>query len=274
MDQLFQALVMGIVQGLTEFLPISSSGHLILVPYLFGWTDTFLTSLAFEVVVSAGTLAALLVYFREDWIRLTLAFFASLRDRSLAGDPDRRLVWLIVLATVPAAIIAYFLNDFIDQNVRKPGLVAIMLVLAAGVLWVADRWGSRSRKIDQMSSGAAVGIGLAQALALFNGVSRSGISISAGLFAGLDRESATRFSFLMATPITFLAVAYETVKLVRGQVTGAEPGPLLVGVVAAFISGVVAIEVLLRFVRTHSFNVFVAYRIVLAAVVLAVFLTR
>lgn len=274
MDQILQALVMGIVQGLTEFLPISSSGHLILVPYLFGWDDQFINSLAFSVVVSGGTLLALLVYFRADWLRLIPAFFASLRDRSMADDADRRLAWLLVLATVPAAIIAFFLNDFIDQNVRKPGLVAVLLVVGGAILWVADRWGPRTHTVDRLTTRGAVGIGLAQSLALFNGVSRSGISISAGLLAGLDREGATRFSFLMATPITALAVTYESIKLLRGEVGGAEPLPLLVGVVAAFVAGILAIAVLLRYVRTRSFNVFVAYRLVLAAIVLAVFLTR
>ncbi len=274
MDQLFQALIMGIVQGLTEFLPISSSGHLILVPYLLGWNDEFINSLAFSVVVSGGTLLALLVYFRDDWLRLIPAFLASIRDRSLARDPDRRLAWLLVLATIPAAIIAFLLNDFIDQNVRKPGLVAVLLVVGGAIMWIADRWGSRTRRFEQLTAFGAVGIGLAQSLALFNGVSRSGISISAGLFAGLDREGATRFSFLMATPITALAVAYETVKLLRGDIGGAEPLPLLVGIVGAFVAGILAIEVLLRYVRRHSLNIFVAYRLVLAAIVLAAFLAR
>lgn len=274
MDQILQALVMGIAQGLTEFLPISSSGHLILIPYLFGWDDTFLNSLAFSVVVSGGTLAALLVYFREDWLRLVPAFFASLRDRSLAGDANRRLAWLLVLATIPAAVIAFLLNDFIDENVRKPGLVALLLVVGGAIMWLADRWGPRTHTIEGLTARGAVGIGLAQALALFNGVSRSGISISAGLFAGLDREGATRFSFLMATPITALAVVWESLKILRGDVGGAEPLPLLVGVVAAFAAGILAIEVLLRYVRSRSLNVFVAYRLVLAALVLVVFLVR
>lgn len=274
MDQILQALVMGIAQGLTEFLPISSSGHLILIPYLFGWDDTFLNSLAFSVVVSGGTLAALLVYFREDWLRLVPAFFASLRDRSLAGDANRRLAWLLVLATIPAAVIAFLLNDFIDENVRKPGLVALLLVVGGAIMWLADRWGPRTHTIEGLTARGAVGIGLAQALALFNGVSRSGISISAGLFAGLDREGATRFSFLMATPITALAVVWESLKILRGDVGGAEPLPLLVGVVAAFGAGILAIEVLLRYVRSRSLNVFVAYRLVLAALVLVVFLVR
>ena len=274
MDPILQALVMGIVQGLTEFLPVSSSGHLILVPYLLGFGDPFLDTLAFSVVLHGGTLIALLVYFRGDWLRLVPAGLAAMRDRSFRGDPDRRLAWLIVASTVPAAIIAVFLNDWIEQNVRQVGLVAVMLVIAGAVLWVADRWGPRTHTIARLTFRGAIGIGAAQALALIPGVSRSGISMSAALFAGLDRADAARYSFLMATPITALAVAYELFKLVRGDVAQVELAPLLVGVTAAFVSGMLAIAALLRYVRTRSFNVFVAYRVAFAVLVLAVFLAR
>jgi undecaprenyl-diphosphatase len=274
MDQLFQALVMGVVQGLTEFLPISSSGHHILVPYLFGWDDPFITSLAFSVVLHAGTLAALLVYFRAEWMRLVPAFFALLRDRSFRDDPNRRLAFLLALSTIPAALVALLLNDVVETAVRQPGLVAVMLVIGAGILWLADRWGPRTHAIDRLTSRGAIGIGLAQALALIPGVSRSGISMSAALFAGLDRPDAARYSFLMATPITAMAIAYETLKIVRGEVVGADPGVLVVGIVASFVSGILAITVLLRYLRTRSFDIFVAYRLVLAAVILAVFLVR
>jgi undecaprenyl-diphosphatase len=274
MEQIFQALVMGIVQGLTEFLPISSSGHLILVPWLFGWTDSFIESLAFSVVLHGGTLAALLVYFREDWRRLIPAGLATLRDRSFGGDPDRRLAWLLVASTVPAAIAALLFNDVIEATVRQAGLVALMLVIGAAILWIADRWGPRTHTIDRLTFRGAIGIGAAQALALVPGVSRSGISMSAALFAGLDRADAARYSFLMATPITAMAVAYEALKLLRGEVGGAEPVTLIVGVVASFVSGILAISFLLRYLRTRSFNIFVAYRLVLAAVIFVVFLAR
>ncbi len=274
MDPIIQALVMGIVQGLTEFLPVSSSGHLILVPYLLGFDDPFLGSLAFSVVLHGGTLIALLVYFRADWLRLIPAGLAAMRDRSLREDPDRRLAWLIVASTVPAAIIAVFLNDWIEQNVRQVGLVALMLVLAGAVLWTGDRWGPRTHALSRLTFRGAIGIGTAQALALIPGVSRSGISMSAALFAGLDRADAARYSFLMATPITALAVAYELFKMVRGDIGQVEIAPLLVGVTSAFVAGILAISALLRYVRTRSFNVFVAYRVALAAVVLATFLAR
>src|SRR3954451_1854347 len=273
MDLFGQALVMGIVQGLTEFLPISSSGHLIIVPYLAGWTDPFITSLAFSVMLHIGTLIALLVYFWRDWLRLVPAGFATIRDRSFDSDPDRRLAWLLVVATVPALIIGVLLNDVVEERFREVGLVALMLVVGAAIMWLADHWGPKRLLAIDLTFPKALGLGFAQALALIPGVSRSGISISAGLFAGLDRESAARFSFLMATPVTAGAVAYETLKLVRGETV--EPTsvlPLVVGVVAAFVAGMLAIGALLAYVRTRSYDVFVAYRLVLAAVVLVIWL--
>jgi undecaprenyl-diphosphatase len=276
MDTIVQAFVMGVVQGLTEFLPISSSGHLILVPALMGWDDPFLTSLAFSVMLHLGTLLALLVYFREDWLRLIPAGFATIRDRSFKGDHDRRLAWLIAVSTIPAGLAALALNDVVDQpSFRQPGLVIVMLVVFAGVLWLADRWGSRRLEVDQLSFPAAVGIGVAQALALVPGVSRSGVTMSAGLFAGLTREATARYAFLMATPVTALAVAYEGVKLVRGEAgADAELVPLIVGVLASFGSGVLAISVLLRYLRTRSFGIFVVYRLVVAALFLVIWLAK
>jgi undecaprenyl-diphosphatase len=274
MDQLLQALVMGVVQGLTEFLPISSSGHLILIPYLFGWSDGFITSLGFTVALHAGTLAALLLYFREDWFRLIPAGLAAARDRSFRGDQDRKLAWLLVVSTIPAAILGVLLNDPVEKAIRQANIVAVLLVIGGAILWLADRWVSGKTTLPRLGMPAALGIGLAQALALFPGVSRSGISISAGMFAGLDRADAARYSFLMATPVTAGAVLYEGYKLVKGGEAMSEAGPLLVGIVAAFVSGIIAISALLRYVRTRSYNVFVVYRLVLAGVVLAVFLTR
>jgi len=275
MDIVLQALVMGLVQGLTEFLPVSSSGHLVIVPALLGWNDPFITSLEFSVMIHIGTLVALLAYFRHDWLRLVPAGLAALRDRSLRDDPDRRLAWLIAAATLPAAAAGFLLNDLVEERFREVWLVAIMLVVGALILFVAERRGSRQQVVGGLSFPVALGIGVAQALALVPGISRSGISIAAGLFAGLEREAAARFSFLMATPITAAAALYETRKLVAGEAGVAlQVAPLVVGVVGAMVSGLIAIAVLLRFLRTRSTDVFVAYRIVLAAVVLIVVLAR
>jgi undecaprenyl-diphosphatase len=273
MDITLQALVMGIVQGLTEFLPVSSSGHLIIVPTLLGWTDPFINSLEFSVMLHIGTLVALLVYFRNDWLRLVPAGLAAIRDRSFRDDPDRRLAWLIAVATIPAIIAGVLLNDVIEKNVRQIGLVALMLVVGGAILWLAERNGRQTRAVGELTFRAALGIGAAQAVALVPGISRSGISIAAGLFAGLDRESAARFSFLMATPVIALAAVYEGRKLLSGETGLVIPiAPLIVGMVASLVAGLFAIGVLLRYVRAHSTDVFVAYRILLAAVVIVAWL--
>ena len=275
MDTIIQALVMGIVQGLTEFLPVSSSGHLIIVPWLFGWNDPFLTSLAFSVMLHLGTLIALLLYFRYDWLRLVPAGLAAIRDRSFKGDPDRRLAWLLVAATIPAAIVGALFSDFFETQVREIGLVAVTLVVGGVILWVADHVGPRTKTVDDVTFPVAIGIGAAQTIALVPGISRSGISISAGRFAGLDRESAARFAFLMATPITAGAILFEGRKLVTGEAgVPVEVVPLIVGLVASLVSGVIAIRFMLGYLRTRSLDVFVAYRFILAAVVVIVWLAR
>lgn len=275
MDLTVQALVLGIVQGLTEFLPISSSGNLIVVPYVLGWSDPFIDSLAFSVMLHMGTLVALLAYFWRDWVRLIPAGLAAIRDRSLRDDADRRLAWLLVVTAIPGAIVGVLLNDFIEQHVRLAGTVAVLLVVGAAILYVADRTRPRLRAMTDLSFPAALGIGLAQAVALFPGISRSGISIAAGRFLGLDRENAARFSFLMATPIIAGAGLFEARKLIGGDSgLAGHAGLVAIGFVAALVSGLVAIAVMLRFLRTNSLTVFVLYRVALAAVVLVVFLSR
>jgi undecaprenyl-diphosphatase len=275
MDVVFQALVMGIVQGLTEFVPISSSGHLIILPFLAGWDDAFLTSLAFTVMLHVGTLVALLIYFRDDWLRLVPAGLATIGDRSFKGDPDRKLAWLLVATTVPAVLAGLLLEGLIVSSFRSVGVVALMLVVGGVIMLLADRLGRRTRTIDGVTVPIAIGIGTAQALALVPGISRSGASITAGRIAGLDREPAARFAFLMATPITLGAILYEGVDLLSGE-AGVQVAvvPLVVGMVAALLSGLVAIRFMLSFLRRQSLDVFVAYRFVLAAIVLVVWLAR
>lgn len=275
MDTVLQALIMGIVQGLTEFLPVSSSGHLILVPYLFGWDDAFINSLAFSVMLHLGTLVALLVYFRSDWVRLIPAGLAAARNRSFQDDDDRRLAWLLVASTIPAAVVGLLFSSIIEASFRQVGLVALMLVLGGVILFVADRFGAKSRAVEDLTFPIAFGIGAAQALALVPGISRSGISISAARLVGMDREAAARFAFLMATPITAGAGLFEARKLLTGE-GGLDVAvvPLVVGMVAALASGLIAIHFMLGFLRRQSLDAFVWYRFALAAIVLVTWLAR
>lgn len=272
---LLHAFVLGIVQGLTEFLPISSSGHLILVPWLFGWNDFESDpelKKQFDVALHVGTAVAVLVYFRRDLGRIARAGLATLGTRKIAS-PDERLAWLLVMATIPGVVAGAVLSNVVSDSLSAPGLIAVMLALFSGVLFIADRVAG-TRTIESVSVRDAVVIGVAQAVALQPGVSRSGITISAALFMGYDRASATRLSFLMATPIVLGACVFEAVKLFT---SGGIPDDLvvafLVGIAASGASGFVAISALLRFVRERTFGVFVVYRLALASLVLALIAT-
>jgi undecaprenyl-diphosphatase len=273
MDVVIQAAIVGLLQGLTEFIPISSSAHLELLPWMAGWESGGLVgSLAFDVFLHLGTLVALLIYFARDWIRYIGAWFASVRERRIGGDPDRRIAWLLVLATIPAAIIGFALEGFIEDAFHGDNdgarlAIAGFLVLGAGALWLADRIGSHRRELDDLDGRSALVIGLSQALALFPGISRSGATITAGLALGLSRESAARFSFLLATPITLGAGLYGSRRLLTEAHTGTEWLAIGVGFAIAAASGMVAIGFLLSWLRRRSVTVFSLYRVALAAVV-------
>lgn len=274
MDGLIHAAILGIVQGLTEFLPISSSAHLILVPILLGWHDPFIDSAAFDVMLHLGTLVALLAYFWRDLIRLLGAWLASIRDRSIGADPDRRLAWLLVVSVIPAAILGAALESFFDEAFRQHWQwIAIFVVIGAALLWLAERLGRQARNLDAMSLRDAVTIGVAQAVALFPGISRSGVTIATGLFLGLTRESAARFSFLMAVPVIAGAGIWKGRTLIGAGLGGAEIGQLVVGVVMAAAFGFVAIAFLLRFLRTNPTTIFILYRIALAALIVVAWLS-
>jgi undecaprenyl-diphosphatase len=275
MDLLFQAVVIGAIQGLTEFLPVSSSAHLIVAPELLGWDDPFLNSATFDVMLHAGTLLALLVYFWRDVVRLLGAAWAAIRARSLAGDPDRRLAALLAISIVPAALLGVAFESFFDTYFRDNLLlIPLIMLLGALFLWVADRYGRGTRDLDQGRVQDAVILGGAQALALFPGTSRSGVTIGTGLLLGLTREAAARFAFLMGIPIITGATLWKLRSLASGGVSGDDVVTMLAGMVSAALFGLLAISFLLRYLRHNGLGVFVAYRVGFAIVVGALLLAR
>jgi len=263
-----RALVLGILQGLGEFLPISSSGHLIVVPWLLGWGDS---GLAFDVALHLGTLVAVAFAFWRDWLRLIQGGLRGLLSGRPLADPDARLLLYLAIATVPGALAGVLLDEWAETVFRSPGLVALMMALMGAVLWLADRRAGTQAATDVVSLRDAVLIGLAQALAIVPGTSRSGATISAALFLGHRREAAARFSFLLALPITAGAALVKVPALVR---SGADMGPVLIGMVAAAVSGLLAIRVLLGYVRTRTYVPFSIYRFAFAALVWLVLLLR
>ena len=280
MDLIFQAAVIGLLQGLTEFIPVSSSAHLELAPWIAGWTDTRVVgSLAFDVFLHLGTLVALLVYFGRDWLRYLGALVASLRERRIGNERDRRLAWLLVIATVPAAIIGFVGQDFIDRVLHGDSdavrlAIAAFLAVGAVALWIADRIGGRNRRLADLSTPNALTIGFSQALALLPGISRSGATITAGLALGLTREAAARFSFLLATPITLGAGLVGSRKLFEQPLSGNEWVAVAVGFVVAAASGLFAIGFLLTWLRTRTVLVFSLYRLAFAALIVLLVIVR
>jgi undecaprenyl-diphosphatase len=263
-----QAIVLGILQGLGEFLPISSSGHLIVVPWLLGWPDS---GLAFDVALHLGTLAAVLFAFAADWVRLvTSGVRCALRGKPFA-EPEARLLWLLALASIPGAVAGLLLDEWAETVFRSPALVAVTMAVMGGVLLYADRQASPAGPAaEQVTLRDALMIGFAQALAIVPGVSRSGSTISAGLFLHYRREEAARFSFLLATPITFGAAIVKVPHLMHT----ANPSVVVPGMIAAAIFGFLAIRVLLAYVRRHDYLPFVVYRFAFAALVAAVLVAR
>jgi undecaprenyl-diphosphatase len=275
MDQLIQAAVIGIVQGVTEFLPISSSAHLIVVPRILGWDDGFLNSATFDVMLHAGTLLALLAYFWRDVLGLIGAGWDALRERSLAGDPDRRLAAMLAVSVIPAALLGAAFEGFFDTWFRDNLLaVPVLLVSGATLLYLAERAATLVRGLDRVDLRDALVIGAAQALALFPGISRSGVTLAAGLFLGLTREAAARFAFLMGIPIIAGAGLWKARSIVFGTAGQVDVPALLVGTIAATVSGWLAIDFLLRYLRRNSTMVFIVYRLVFAAVVTVALLMR
>lgn len=268
--ELAVAALLGVVQGLTEFLPISSSAHLILVPWLLRWEPE---GLAFDVSLHVGTAVAVLVYFRADWMILGREAVLGLLHGAPLGNRQRKLAWCLLVGVLPAAVAGLLLADLIETKVRSPLVTVITLIVFALVLLHADRRGRRSRDMGSAGWGDAIAIGFSQALALIPGVSRSGITISTGLLRGLDRTAATRFSFLLATPVIVGAGTLEAVRLFESVET-VDWTVFATGTAAAAATGLLCIKYFLRYLRSGGFTPFVLYRIGLALVVLVFYLRQ
>lgn len=284
---IIQAIILGIVQGLTEFIPISSSAHLIIIPWLFGWNDSVVTSLPFDVALHLGTLVAVLAFFWRDWVRLIRAAVLSLVQRRIGADPDRRMAWFIILGSIPGAIAGWLGESKIEELFHQPHapvepramiVMAVIVALLGLALFLAERLARHLRSLGQINLRDALIIGIAQALAIFPGVSRSGATITAGLGLGLERPAAAKFSFLLGAPIIAGAGLKSVYEIAKGASSGAITSSELVlfpiGFVAAAVTGYLCIKVLLGFLHRHTTNIFVYYRWALAALIVAVAVAR
>jgi undecaprenyl-diphosphatase len=270
---LFQAIVLAVVQGLTEFLPVSSTAHLVLFPWLAGWPEP---GLAFDVALHLGTLVAVVLYFLRDWIELVLLGL-GIRKPNGQEDTDsvwkRRLFWLLVVGSIPAGILGLLFEKVIEEKLREPYPIAIALIGVALLMWWAEHWRQHSRQMPDINLGDSVTVGIAQAAALFPGVSRSGITITAGMWRKMTRETAARFSFLLSTPVIAGAALHEVPKLLKAHNAGALDIPLSTIAVAIAVSGIVGylgIAFFLRYLQTRTLKLFIVYRILLGIVVLLV----
>ncbi len=271
---IFHAFVLGLIQGLSEFLPISSSGHLLLAPWLFGWDDfeSASTEKAFDVALHIGTLAAAIAYFRKDLAVYVREGAAAVFRRGRPVTTDGRIAWLLVLSTVPAALVGAVFEDQIDEGLGTPTIIALSLILGGLLLAWADRVPGR-RKVENYTARDALVVGAAQALALNPGTSRSGITITAGRFLQFDRDAAARLSFLMMIPVTAGAVTLKMAGLAGDGIPEGLLVPMLVGIVTSAVSGWIAVWGTLTLVRTRSFMPFVIYRVVVGLLVLVIVAT-
>jgi undecaprenyl-diphosphatase len=270
LNELFRAIIMGIVQGLTEFIPVSSSAHLALVPWLLGWPPA---GFLFDLMLHWGTLLAVFVVFWRDFVNLIGAWFGSIGRRSLA-DPNARVAWFIILGSIPAVVLGFLFKDFVEGLFLNPPAIGFFLLITAAILALAEVLTTNLRNprmLDRMNWVDAVAIGFAQALALAPGISRSGSTIATGLARGLRREEAARFSFLLGTPVIFGAGLLQLVDVLQSDPTEVTNQllPLAAGFVAAAVAGVLAIRFLLRYLRNHTLYIFSAYCLVLGLVTIA-----
>ena len=256
--ELIQSAVLGVVQGLTEFLPVSSSGHLVTIPWIFGWHDLGPT---FDVALHLGTLLALLLYFWKDWL-------------DIIKNWQEPLLWLIAIGCVPAAIAGFKYEKYFDTVFRSPLIIGIFMIGMGLLMMLAERYGRKLRSLETLNLGDSLGIGFAQVLALMPGVSRSGITVTAGLFGGLKRETAARYSFLLAMPITFGAGLLKMHSVLKTGIPQEEQMSFILGIVMAAVVGYLAIRFLLNFLKNHSLYIFVWYRLFFGALLIFLYFRR
>jgi undecaprenyl-diphosphatase len=264
---IYQAVVLAIVQALTEFIPVSSTAHLILFPWLFGWKDPGLT---FDVALHAGTLVAVIIYFFRDWVQIIGQGFGL----NIGSDPDlrqnRNLLWLLAAGSIPIGIVGYLFDKQADTTWRQPYVIGTMLILIGIVMWLAERRRIGSKSLSTIQMGDSIAVGLAQAVSVIPGTSRSGATISAGLFRNMNRETAARFSFLLSTPAIAAAVAKKGWDIHKeGGIPADMKAPIAVGIVVSGVLGAVVIAFFLRYLRRSSLMPFVYYRIVFGIIVIA-----
>jgi undecaprenyl-diphosphatase len=265
---IFEVVVLGVVQGLTEFLPISSTAHLTLVPWLFGWKDP---GLAFDIALHAGTLAAILIYFFRDWVQVIVQGFGGHIDGDSGLSRNRMLLWLLVIATLPVGLFGYIFKEQAETTWRSPTVIGVMMIVIGFVIWGAEYVGRRQKDLGHVSPVDAIVIGCAQALAVVPGTSRSGVTIGAGLFRNLDRPTAARFSFLLSTPAIGAAAAKDFYDLIKhnGGIPAEMRMPFLVGILVSGVTGVLVIQFFMRYLRRNTMRFFIAYRIIFGIIVIA-----
>jgi undecaprenyl-diphosphatase len=265
---MIEVIVLGIVQGLTEFLPISSTAHLALIPWLFGWKDP---GLAFDIALHAGTLAAILIYFFRDWVQVIIQGFGGRLDGDPTLDRNRMLLWLMAIATLPVGLAGYIFKEQAETTWRSPTVIGFMMIVIGIAIWWAERVGRRQKDLGHVSPVDAIAIGCAQALAVVPGTSRSGVTIAAGLLRNLDRPTAARFSFLLSTPAIGAAAAKDFYDLMKHE--GGLPAelrmPFLVGIIVSGITGLLVIQFFMSFLRRNTMRFFVAYRIIFGIIIIA-----
>lgn len=259
---IFQAIVYGIIQGVGEFLPISSSAHLVITPWLLGWDDP---GIAFDVALHLGTLVAVVLFFWKDWIKL---FFAGIKGTK---TNDGKLFWFLVLATIPGALIGKLFEETAETAFRNQALIGLMLIIMGIILYISDRIGKKETHIENIGLKKSFLIGLSQALAIIPGVSRSGITMSAGLFLGMTRESVARFSFLLSTPIILGAGLFKIKDILNTQI---DKIPFIVGILTSAIVGFLSIKFLLDYLKNKGFGIFVWYRIIFGLIIIGIYFTR